>query len=137
MNTLRTHPDLIGSVSPLSWGLKDILQYTEVVLNRDDVDAKADALLQYINQRVVDQTTEVNRQDITVRNFQELGRWFDMDLERWRNPIAPSGRPTTMRQFARSTTASTTSARGTRVSSARTRTALIYLGANSWTERST
>lgn len=80
LNTLRTHPELTASVSPLSWGLKDILQYTEVVLNRDDVDAKADALIQFINQRVVDQTSEVGREQITVRNFQDLGRWFDAVL---------------------------------------------------------
>ena len=80
LNTLRTHPDLVGSVTPMSWGLKDILQYTEVVLNRDDVDAKADALIQYINQRVVDQTSEANGQSITVRNFQDLNRWFDLVL---------------------------------------------------------
>jgi hypothetical protein len=80
LNTLRTHPDLIGSVTPMSWGLQDILEYTEVVLNRDDVDAKADALIQYIRQRVVDQTSEANRQQFTVRNFQELNRWFDAVL---------------------------------------------------------
>ncbi len=80
LNTLRTHPDLIDSVIPMSWGLKDILEYTEVVLNRDDVDAKADALIQYIRQRVVDQTSEANKQQFTVRNFQELNRWFDAVL---------------------------------------------------------
>ena len=80
LNTLRTHPDLIGSVTPMSWGLQDILEYTEVVLNRDDVDAKADALIQYIRQRVVDQTSEANKQQFTVRNFQELNRWFDAVL---------------------------------------------------------
>ena len=81
LNTLRTNSELAGSVKPLSWGLKDILQYTEVVLNRDDVDAKADALIQYINQRVVDQISEVGREQITVRNFQDLNRWFDAVLK--------------------------------------------------------
>lgn len=81
LNTLRTHPDLIDTVTPLSWGLKDILQFTEVVLNRDDVDAKADALIQYINQRVVDQSSEVNGREITVRNFQDLNNWFDLVLQ--------------------------------------------------------
>ena len=81
LNTLRTHADLVGSVKPLSWGLKDILQYTEVVLNRDDVDAKADALIQYINQRVVDQISDVGREQITVRNFQDLNKWFDAVLK--------------------------------------------------------
>lgn len=65
----------------MSWDLKDILDFTEVVLNRDDVDAKADALIQYIRQRVVDQPSEVGRQQFTVRNFQDLNRWFDAVLK--------------------------------------------------------
>lgn len=77
LNTLRTHPDLIGNVQPLSWGLEDILEHTAVVLNRDDIDAKADALLEYIKQRVVNQTSEVGEQTHLVRNFQDLNRWFD------------------------------------------------------------
>lgn len=81
LNTLRTHPDLIGSVTPMSWGLKDILEFTEVLMNRDDVDAKADALIQYIRQRVVDQPSQVGRQQLTVRNFQDLNRWFDAVLK--------------------------------------------------------
>jgi len=78
LNTLRTNPDLVDSVSPLSWGLMDILEFTEVVLNRDDVDAKADALIQFIRQRVVDQQSEANGQEMIVRNFQDLTRWFDL-----------------------------------------------------------
>lgn len=81
LNTLRTHPDLIGSVTPMSWGLKDILEFTEVLMNRDDVDAKADALIQYIRQRVVDQSSEVGRQQLTVRNFVDLNKWFDAVLK--------------------------------------------------------
>ena len=80
LNTLRTHPDLIGDVTPLSWGLIDILEFTEVVLNRDDVDAKADALISYIKDRVVNQTSEANGVPITVRNFQDMNHWFDMVL---------------------------------------------------------
>ncbi len=80
LNTLRTHPDLIGDVTPLSWGLIDILEFTEVVLNRDDVDAKADALISYIKDRVVNQTSEANGVQITVRNFQDMNHWFDMVL---------------------------------------------------------
>ncbi|NLN78914.1 MAG: ATP-binding protein [Armatimonadetes bacterium] len=80
LNTLRTHPDLIGSVKPLSWGLKDILEYTEVVLNRDDVDAKADALIQFIRQRVFEQKSEANGQPFEVKNFQHLNQWFDAVL---------------------------------------------------------
>lgn len=80
LNTLRTHPDLIDTVHPLSWGLIDVLEFTEVVLNRDDVDAKADALIEYIKDRVVNQTSEVCKQQIRVENFQELNRWFDLVL---------------------------------------------------------
>ena len=74
-------PDLIGDVTPLSWGLTDILEFTEVVLNRDDVDAKADALISYIKDRVVNQTSEVLGQQLTVRNFQDMNRWFDLVLK--------------------------------------------------------
>ncbi|MCE5322912.1 ATP-binding protein [bacterium] len=81
LNTLRTNADLVGDVTPLSWGLTDILEFTEVVLNRDDVDAKADALISYIKDRVVNQTIEVNGQQITVRNFQDMNHWFDMVLK--------------------------------------------------------
>ncbi len=85
LNTLRTHPDLIGSVQPLSWGMQDILEYTEVVLNRDDVDAKADALIQYIRQRVIDQISEANKKEFKVTNFQELNDWFDAVLMEMEN----------------------------------------------------
>ncbi len=85
LNTLRTHPDLVDSVTPLSWGMQDILEYTEVVLNRDDVDAKADALIQYIRQRVIDQTSEVNKKEFKVTNFQELNDWFDAVLMEMEN----------------------------------------------------
>ncbi|MDO8588815.1 MAG: ATP-binding protein [Armatimonadota bacterium] len=77
LNTLRTHPDLAGSVRPLSWGLEDILEHTGVVLNRDDIDAKADALIEYIKQRVISQSSEVGEETHVVRNFQDLSRWFD------------------------------------------------------------
>ena len=81
LNTLRTHSDLIGDVTPLCWGLTDILEFTEVVLNRDDVDAKADALISYIKDRVVNQTSDANGQQITVRNFQDMNQWFDLVLK--------------------------------------------------------
>ncbi|MBI2843983.1 MAG: ATP-binding protein [Armatimonadetes bacterium] len=81
LNTLRTHPDLTRNVSPLSWGLKEIMKFTEVVLNRDDLDAKADALIQYINQRVVDQTSDIGGTKITVHDFTDLNLWFDTVLK--------------------------------------------------------
>ena len=42
------------NVTPLTWGLREVLQYAEVLLNKDDVDAKADALIDFIKERVVD-----------------------------------------------------------------------------------
>ena len=51
-----------------------------VVLSREDVDAKADALIQYIYQRVIDQTSQVGEEQITVRDFADLHRWFDSVL---------------------------------------------------------
>ena len=81
LNTLRTHADLVGSVKPLSWGLKQVMEYAEVVLNRDDLDAKADALIQYIAQRVIDQKSSVGGQTFVVHNFADLHGWFDAVTE--------------------------------------------------------
>jgi len=53
LNTLRTHADLVGDVSPLVWGLQEVLDYAEVLLNRDDIDAKADAFIDFLSDRVV------------------------------------------------------------------------------------
>src|SRR5207253_4960160 len=38
LNTLRTHPDLVGDVEPLTWGLQAVVDFAEVLLNRDDID---------------------------------------------------------------------------------------------------
>ncbi len=56
LNSLRSHPDLVGSVEPLTWGLHEVLDYAEVLLNRDDIDAKADAFLDFLADRVVGKT---------------------------------------------------------------------------------
>ncbi len=53
LNTLRTHPDLVGGVEPLVWGLTEVLDFAEVLLNRDDIDAKADAFIDFLADRVV------------------------------------------------------------------------------------
>ncbi|HZI23023.1 MAG TPA: hypothetical protein VFD76_10915, partial [Gemmatimonadales bacterium] len=58
LNTLRTHPDLVGDVEPLVWGLREVLDYAEVLLNRDDIDAKADAFIDFLSDRVVDKPFE-------------------------------------------------------------------------------
>lgn len=54
LNTLRSHPDLVGSVEPLVWGLQEVLDYHEVLLNRDDIDAKSDAFIDFLAERVVE-----------------------------------------------------------------------------------
>ena len=76
--TLRTHEALQGNVQPLTWGLKEVLQFAEVLLNRDDVDAKADALIDFIRERVVEQVMEDRAlsRPHTVRSFADLEAWF-------------------------------------------------------------
>ncbi|HEY2824198.1 MAG TPA: hypothetical protein VGI83_01505 [Gemmatimonadales bacterium] len=53
LNTLRSHADLQGVVQPLVWGLREVLDYHEVLFNRDDIDAKADAFIDFLADRVV------------------------------------------------------------------------------------
>ena len=79
LNTLRSNEALAYNVKPLTWGLREVLQYAEVLLNKDDVDAKADALIDFIKERVVDQEfsdpkylTATHR----VKSFGELEAWF-------------------------------------------------------------
>jgi hypothetical protein len=92
--TLRTHPDLRHNVHPLLWGMKEVMRYVEVLLNKDDVDAKADAFLQFLRQRVIDpevfefeseeaeilQSRELPTR-IRVRSFSDLERWFEVVLK--------------------------------------------------------
>ncbi len=86
LNTLRTHPDLMHNVSVLQWGLKEIFEYAEVLLNRDDVDAKADAVLALIEEKVIRTQDSKYTLGIKVTNFQRLEEWFrqvieDMEME--------------------------------------------------------
>lgn len=76
--TLRSHEALQDNVQPLTWGLRETLQYAEVLLNKDDVDAKADALIDFIKERVLDQvfTDPLFEAGIEVRSFADLERWF-------------------------------------------------------------
>lgn len=79
LNTLRSNDALQENVHPLTWGLNEVLQYAEVLLNRDDVDAKADALIDFIATRVVGvqfSDALLGTQQYTVRSFGELDRWF-------------------------------------------------------------
>jgi len=76
--TLRSNDALQENVQPLTWGLRETLQYAEVLLNKDDVDAKADALIDFIKERVLDQafTDPLFPAAMEVRNFADLEKWF-------------------------------------------------------------
>jgi DNA helicase HerA-like ATPase len=76
--TLRSHDALQHNVHPLTWGLRETLQYAEVLLNRDDVDAKADALIDFIKERVLDQpfSDPLLERAHEVRSFADLEQWF-------------------------------------------------------------
>ncbi|HEX4934381.1 MAG TPA: hypothetical protein VFV33_14420, partial [Gemmatimonadaceae bacterium] len=80
LNTLRSNEELQDNVLPLTWGLREVLQYAEVLLNRDDVDAKADALIDFIRERIVDR--EFSSPELQggrkylVRSFADLEAWF-------------------------------------------------------------
>lgn len=77
LNTLRTNPGLTPT-EPLVWGLREVLDYTEVLLNRDDVDAKADAFIDFLAERVVGREfhDEVLGRTFAVRSFAELEQFF-------------------------------------------------------------
>jgi DNA helicase HerA-like ATPase len=79
LNTLRSNEELLDNVTPLTWGLREVLQYAEVLLNRDDIDAKADALIDFIKERVLDRVFEKDgylSRDHTVQSFGDLEEWF-------------------------------------------------------------
>jgi hypothetical protein len=80
LNTLRSHADLAHNLSPLTWGLMEVLQYAEVLLNRDDIDAKADALIDFIAERVVNKEFRddalLGDRVFRVQSFGDLERWF-------------------------------------------------------------
>ena len=79
LNTLRSNDALLHNVSPLTWGLREVLQYAEVLLNKDDVDAKADALIDFIRERVVDRDFSdqlLGNKRYLVRSFADLEVWF-------------------------------------------------------------
>ena len=80
LNTLRTNDALSDNVQPLVWGLEQILKFAEVLLTREDVDAKADALIEFIRERVIGREfgpEQGTHRTHMVRTFQELEAWFD------------------------------------------------------------
>jgi uncharacterized protein len=80
LNTLRSNEALLGNVTPLTWGLREVLQFAEVLLNKDDVDAKADALIDFIKERLLDKEFVdgqlLNNKRYLVRSFADLDQWF-------------------------------------------------------------
>ena len=78
LNTLRTHADLASTTEPLVWGLREVLDYAEVLLNRDDVDAKADAFIDFLAERVVGKEffDETLGKVFSVRSFADLEEFF-------------------------------------------------------------
>lgn len=94
LNTLRSNEALLDNVQPLTWGLQEVLQFAEVLLNRDDVDAKADALIDFIKERVLNRAFEdrMLKEKHCVLSFADLERWFkdllsgleDQGSEHWR-----------------------------------------------------
>ncbi len=92
--TLRTHPDLRGNVYPMLWGMREVMRYVEVLLNKDDVDAKADAFLQFLRQRVIEPGEFIFEAEeaeilagrglpskLRVQSFGDLVRWFEVVLK--------------------------------------------------------
>ena len=56
LNTIRNNEAGFNGkpTRPFTFGLKDVIRHAEVLLNRDDLDAKADAYLEYLNDRFVE-----------------------------------------------------------------------------------
>jgi DNA helicase HerA-like ATPase len=79
LNTLRTNESLATATLPLVWGLREVLDYAEVVLNRDDIDAKADAFLDFLAERVVGREfldRDLREAPFQVQSFADLDEFF-------------------------------------------------------------
>ena len=79
LNTLRSNEALAANTHPLVWGLREVLDYAEVVLNRDDVDAKAGAFIDFLAERVVGreyQDDMLRGKPFRVQSFADLEEFF-------------------------------------------------------------
>jgi uncharacterized protein len=78
LNTFRNNESLLDNVTPLTWGLREVLQFAEVLLNKDDIDAKADALIDFITENVVDKefSDPILSKKHRVQSFADLDAWF-------------------------------------------------------------
>ncbi len=79
LNTLRTHEALAGNTVPLVWGLREVLDYAEVLLNRDDVDARAGGFIDFLAERIVGREFNdptLSDRPLQVRSFADLEDFF-------------------------------------------------------------
>ncbi|MBA2628123.1 MAG: ATP-binding protein [Gemmatimonadales bacterium] len=79
LNTLRTNDALAANTEPLVWGLREVLDFAEVVMNRDDVDAKADAFIGFLTERIVGreyQDDMLRGKPFLVQSFADLEEFF-------------------------------------------------------------
>jgi hypothetical protein len=78
LNTFRNNEALLDNVTPLTWGLREVLQFAEVLLNKDDIDAKSDALIDFITENVVDKefSEPILSKKHRVQSFADLDAWF-------------------------------------------------------------
>lgn len=79
LNTLRTNEALAANTVPLVWGLREVLDYAEVLLNRDDVDAKAGGFIDFLKERVIGRPFHdpaLSEQPLEVKSFADLEDFF-------------------------------------------------------------
>jgi len=79
LNTLRSNEALAANTVPLVWGLREVLDYAEVLLNRDDVDAKAGGFIDFLTERVVGKRFEdvtLSKVPLEVHSFADLEDFF-------------------------------------------------------------
>ncbi len=80
LNTHRTNEELVNDVNPLSWGLEEIFDHVQVLLNKDDIDAKADAFLSLLKEKIINKDRPdpgycVHKGE-KIKNFNDLENWF-------------------------------------------------------------
>ncbi len=82
LNTLRTNEEISYNVKPLSWNLTDIFDYVNVLMNKDDVDAKADGFLQFMKEKIINQDKLDSHYLLhkKIQNFNDLNEWFQRVL---------------------------------------------------------
>lgn len=104
LNTLRSNGALQHNVEPLVWGLREVLDYAEVVMNRDDIDAKADGFIDFLAERVVGREytdASLRAEPFRVETFADLEEFFQAifaSLDRQRGEIWKTHHQATIRK---------------------------------------